>query len=99
MTVSKVVNAATFGVTPLVAGSLGTLMGSNLAGKNVAVTFDGLPATLLYTGASQINLQVPAGLAAKTSASLVVTVDGVSSAPQTVVLAPAWPSRVCRRVS
>jgi uncharacterized protein (TIGR03437 family) len=67
-------------------------MGSNLAGKNVAVTFDGLPATLLYTGATQINLRVPAGLASKTSASMVVTVDGVSSAPQVVALAPAWPS-------
>ena len=66
--------------------------GTNLAGKNGAVTFDDLPATLLYTGASQINLQVPAGLAAKTSASLVVNVDGVTSVPQTVVLAPAWPA-------
>src|ERR1700682_5923321 len=36
--VSKVVNAATFEVTPLVAGSLGTLMGSHFAGKNVWVT-------------------------------------------------------------
>jgi uncharacterized protein (TIGR03437 family) len=90
--VSKVVNAATFEPTPLVAGSLGTVMGSHLAGKNVAVTFDGNPATLLYTSETQINLQVPAQVAGKTSASLVVTVDGVSSTPVTVVIAPAWPS-------
>jgi uncharacterized protein (TIGR03437 family) len=90
--VSKVVNAATFAATPLVAGSLGTLMGSHLAGKSVAVTFDGSPATLLYSSDTQINLQVPAALGSKTSANLVVTVDGVSSAPFPVTLAPAWPA-------
>jgi len=90
--VSKVVNAATFDATPLVAGSLGTVMGSHLSGQNVAVTFDGSPANLLYTSDSQINLQVPLTLGAKTSASMIVTVDGVSSTPVTVTLAPAWPS-------
>jgi len=92
VTVSKVVNAATFQATPLVAGSLGTLMGSHLSGKIVAVTLDGLPASLLYTSDTQINFQVPAGLGAKTSATLVVTADGSSSAPVVVALAPAWPS-------
>jgi uncharacterized protein (TIGR03437 family) len=90
--VSRVVNAATFDNTPLVAGSLGTVMGSNLSGQNVSVTFDGLAAKLLYTGASQINLQVPAGLSGKNSATMIVTVDGAASAPQTVILSPAWPS-------
>jgi uncharacterized protein (TIGR03437 family) len=56
------------------------------------VTFDGTPATLLYTGDSQINLQVPAGLAQKPSANVVVTVDGISSAPLAVTLAPSWPA-------
>ncbi len=91
-TVNAVVNAATFAVTPLVPGSLGTLLGANLSGKLVSVTFDGSPATLLYVGASQINLQVPASLGSKTSATLVVTVDGSSSAPQVVALAPVWPA-------
>jgi uncharacterized protein (TIGR03437 family) len=92
VTVTSVVNAATFAVTPLVPGSLGTLLGANLAGKNVSVTFDGSVATLLYVGATQINLQVPPSLGSKTSATLVVTVDGSSSAPQTVALAPVWPA-------
>ncbi len=90
--VSKVVNAATFDATPLVAGSLGTVMGSHLAGKSVAVTFDGSPANLLYTSDTQINLQVPSQMIGKTSANLVVTADGVSSTPVAVALAPAWPS-------
>jgi uncharacterized protein (TIGR03437 family) len=92
VTVAAVVNAANFAVTPLVPGSLGTLFGANLSGKNVSVTFDGSAATLLYVGATQINLQVPASLGSKTSASLVVTVDGSSSAPLTVALAPVWPA-------
>jgi uncharacterized protein (TIGR03437 family) len=92
VTVNSVVNAATFAVTPLVPGSLGTLLGANLSGKLVSVTFDGSAATLLYVGATQINLQVPASLGSKTSASLVVTVDGSSSAPLTVALTPVWPA-------
>jgi uncharacterized protein (TIGR03437 family) len=92
VTVTCVVNAATFAVTPLVPGSLGTLLGANLSGKSVSVTFDGTAATLLYVGASQINFQVPASLGSKTSTTLVVTVDGSSSAPQVVALASVWPA-------
>jgi uncharacterized protein (TIGR03437 family) len=92
VTVNAVVNAATFAVTPLVPGSLGTLFGANLSGKSVSATFDGDAATLLYAGATQIDFQVPASLGSKTSASLVVTVDGASSTPQTVALAPVWPA-------
>ena len=92
VTVGKVVNAATLDATPLVAGSLATVFGTNLSGKAVAVTFDGVAASLLYTSATQINLQVPAGLGSKTSAAMVVTVDGTSSAPITVTLSPAWPA-------
>jgi len=89
--VSKVINSATLDVTPLVSGSLGTLIGSHLNGKSVTATFDGSPASLLYTSDTQINLQVP-DLGSKNSASLVVTVDGTSSLPVTVPLSPAWPS-------
>jgi uncharacterized protein (TIGR03437 family) len=92
VTVSSVVNAATFTQTPLVAGSLATVMGKNFTGKNVAVTIDGTQATLLYTSDSQINLVVPASLASKTQANLVVTVDGISSAPAAVTFAAAWPA-------
>jgi len=92
VTVSSVVNAATFTPTPMVPGSLGTVIGKNLAGKNVAASFDGAAATLLYTSDSQINLQVPAALASKSTANLVVTVDGASSAPVAVSIAPAWPA-------
>ena len=90
--VTEVINAATYDVTPLVAGSLGTLKGTHLSGQDVKVSMGGANATLLYTSDSQINFQAPAALAGKTSADLVVTVDGVSSAARPVVLSPAWPS-------
>ena len=68
-------------------------MGSNFSGKSVSVTFDGQVASLLYTSPTQINLVVPQSLGtSNTAANLVVTVDGVASAPQLVQLAPAWPS-------
>jgi uncharacterized protein (TIGR03437 family) len=91
ISVTQVLNAATFERTPLVSGSLTTVMGSHLSGKNVAVTFDGKASTLLYTSDTQINLQVP-DLGDKAAASLVVTVDGASSPAQTLTLAPAWPA-------
>jgi uncharacterized protein (TIGR03437 family) len=90
--VNQVLNAATYQPSPLVPGSLATLMGTHFSGKSVAVTFDGASATLLYSGDTQINLQVPASLGSKTSASIVVTVDGVSSAPVMAPLAAAWPA-------
>jgi len=92
VTVAKIVNAATFEPTPLVAGSLGTAMGTNLAGKAVAVTLDGQAADVLYDSATQINFVVPAAVRGKSSASLVATVDGTASTAQTVILAPAWPA-------
>ena len=92
VTISSILNAATLQSTPLVPGSLGTVMGSNLSGKMVTVTFDGLSADILYSSATQINLQVPDALAGKNSSTLVVTADGNSSAPQTVVLAATWPA-------
>jgi uncharacterized protein (TIGR03437 family) len=88
--ISEVVNAATFQPGPLVAGSLGTVTGSNLAGKHVSVTFSSVPAQLLYTSRTQINLRVPVDLGFMQSAQMVVTVDG-QVATTTVPLAIVSP--------
>jgi len=90
-TITAAVNAATFAAGPLVPGSLATLTGTNLAGNNVTVTFDGIAAQILYDSPAQINLLVPASLAPKTSTQLVVTNGGNSSPPQTINLAPFSP--------
>jgi uncharacterized protein (TIGR03437 family) len=89
--IQSAVNAATFATGPLAPGSIATLMGSQFAGKNVSVTFNGIPGQVLFSNATQINLVVPASLGDATSAQVVVTVDGVASAPFTVSLAPFAP--------
>jgi len=89
--ITMVENAASFAQVPVVPGSLTTIMGSALAGKNVSVTFNGLLATISYNSATQINLLVPLGLGAQTSAQVVVIVDGAISAPVTVQVAPFEP--------
>ncbi len=91
ISVTSVTNAATLTTGPLVAGSLGTIKGVNLGGTNVAVTFDGITAPVLFKNATQINFQVPPALAAKATAQLVVTTDGISTKPQAVTLAAAAP--------
>lgn len=90
--IRALVNAATFREGPIAPGSLVSLFGSRLAGASVAVNFDGMPARLLYVSASQINLQAPPELIGKTSAQVVVTVDGIASAPYSVALAAVAPS-------
>jgi uncharacterized protein (TIGR03437 family) len=90
--VTSIVNSASLLAGPLVAGSLATVFGSNFAGTHVSVSFDGAPATLLYTGPTQINFQVPESLAGETSSLVMVTVDGRSSAPQEVALAVVAPA-------
>jgi len=86
-----VINAASFAQAPVVPGSLATITGSALTGKNVSVSFNGLPATVLFSNASQINLLVPQSLASLSSAQLSVTVDGQTSLPVTVPVAPFEP--------
>jgi uncharacterized protein (TIGR03437 family) len=75
-----------------VPGSLSTVFGSNFSGKSVSASFDGAPASISFSNASQINLLVPSALGSTSSSQLVVTVDGTSSAPYTVTLAPFAPA-------
>ncbi|MBI3933566.1 MAG: hypothetical protein HY316_02670 [Acidobacteria bacterium] len=60
---------------------------TNLFGTRVSFNFSGgsIDAPLLYISPLQINAQVPAGLAPG-SASVTVTVDGATSAPQVVTI-------------
>ncbi len=89
--ITSVVNAASFAQAPVVPGSLATIMGSALTGKNVTASFNGLAATVVFSNATQINLLVPAALASLISAQLSVSVDGQTSLPMTVPVAPFEP--------
>ena len=90
-TVTAIVNAATFAPGALAPGSIATVMGNNFSGAGLAVTFDGLPAQILFSNATQINLVVPAALQLKTSTQMIVQAGGVSSTPQAVTLTPFAP--------
>jgi uncharacterized protein (TIGR03437 family) len=87
----SVVNAASYAQAPVVAGSLATILGSALTGKNVSASFNGLAATVSFSNATQINLLVPQALASLSSAQLSVTVDGQTSLPVTVPVAQFEP--------
>ena len=86
-TVTSIVNAATFATGPAVPGSIVTLIGSQLGGKNVTVGFSGTNAQVLYDSNTQINAIVPAGLGNQMSAQLALIIDGNDSVPQAVPLA------------
>lgn len=88
--VQSAVNAATFAAGPLTPGSIATLMGTAFSAQNESVTFNGLPAQVLFSNATQINLVVPAGLTG-TTAQVVVSVNGAAGAPLTVNLTPFSP--------
>jgi uncharacterized protein (TIGR03437 family) len=89
--ITSVLNGATFAAGPLVRGSFGTIKGTNLSGQNTTVTFDGVASTMVYTSSDQLNFLVPAQMSPRSSAQVVVTVDGLAGAAQTVQLADVAP--------
>jgi uncharacterized protein (TIGR03437 family) len=73
-------------------------MGSGFQGGNLMVTLDGAPAQVLSSSDNRIDLLVPGALAAKASAQLAVVVNGSSSAPQQIALAPFAPGIFADRI-
>jgi uncharacterized protein (TIGR03437 family) len=99
-----VVNAASY-LRKLAPGSLFSIFGSGLATQSLkaerfplpyrlgeaSVTIGGKPAPLLYVSPGQINAQVPYEVVEDEAAPVVVTVNGVSSAADTVPVLLATP--------
>jgi len=100
-----IVNAASFEAgKPVSAGSLVAILGNDLAPglaqadsvplstslANVSVTFNGIAAPLDFVAAGQINAQLPYEVGTGT-VNVVVTRNGVPSAPQQVVVNPVAP--------
>jgi uncharacterized protein (TIGR03437 family) len=78
-----VVNAASFAAGPVASGEIITIFGTNLTDK---VTFDNIPATLVFASPTQINVTVPFAL---TAPSTMIQVG--SSVPVKLDVAPSAP--------
>ncbi|MGD1098213.1 MAG: choice-of-anchor D domain-containing protein [Bryobacteraceae bacterium] len=94
-----VVNSASF-QSPLTRGEMATIFGSNFATGSttaqasslplpfylagVSVTVAGTPAPLLFVSATQINFQVPFEVSSGIASNVVVTANGIASAPVAV---------------
>jgi uncharacterized protein (TIGR03437 family) len=88
-TIQNVGNAASFQYGTVAPGSYAVIFGVNLQGvSTTTVTFNGVPATVVYTSPGQINVIVPTNIT-NTVASVVVTADGNPSNPFRVTLANA----------
>ena len=85
-------NAARPDLTTVSPGSLAIVNGSNLKGKDVAVTFDGIAAPILSGDDRSISVQVPGSLRAPATSQLQVTVDGEKSVPLAVPVAELAPA-------
>jgi uncharacterized protein (TIGR03437 family) len=88
-TSAGLVSAATFQQGALAPGSLVSLFGLNLNGATVR--FDAVSAPILFASASQLNLQVPWELQGKSTSSVTVTVNSITSSPQSIALGLADP--------
>jgi uncharacterized protein (TIGR03437 family) len=90
----EIVSLFGYGIGPATGVSAaGSVLPNELAG--VQVSFNGLPAPLLYVQSDQINAQVPWELAGQTSATVLVSWPGVASTGTPVVVTPSLPGIFC----
>ena len=100
-----VVNGGSFSQQPPAPASIGSLFGVNLASSTVASTtlllptllggvsvqINGISVPLFFVSSTQINFQFPWELLGQSQVSITVTVNGLTSMPQTVTLSPLAP--------
>ena len=82
-------NAAPFPLGTVAPGEIVSIFGSSL-GPAPTVTFDGIPAPVLYASANQINAVVPYGIVS-TSTQMTVQFNGQSYGPVAMPVAAAVP--------
>ena len=71
-----VVNAASLATGAIAPGEIITVFGTGFDKTNTQLLFDGQPATLFFTSATQINALAPASLTANSTTAMSVVVDG-----------------------
>jgi trimeric autotransporter adhesin len=84
-------NAASLAVGPIAPGEIITIFGAGFDASNTQLLFDGQPATLFYTSATQINALAPATLAPNTNTNMSIVVDGAGVASSAVAVVAAAP--------
>lgn len=101
-----VVNGGTFGNQPPAPASIGSLFGTNLAAApllapilplptslgGLSIQINGILAPLFFVSPTQVNFQFPWELRGQLQVTIIITVNGQTSAPQTVTLAPVAPA-------
>jgi uncharacterized protein (TIGR03437 family) len=73
-----VVNAASLAAGAIVPGEIITVFGTGFDATNTQLLFDGVPATLFYVSATQINALAPPSLAENSTATMSIVVDGAT---------------------
>jgi uncharacterized protein (TIGR03437 family) len=87
----SVVNGASLAPGPIAPGEIVSVFGSGFDPAHTQLLFDGAPATLFYTGATQINALAPASLAVNSSITISVTANGTPIAEALTPVAAAAP--------
>jgi len=87
VTIQNVGNAASFTYGAVTPGSYAVIFGLNL--QNGTVSFNGVPGTVTYTSATQINVIVPSNLTGQGNAAVVVTasLNGVQTPSNSFIVA------------
>jgi uncharacterized protein (TIGR03437 family) len=83
-------NTAPFPLGTVAPGEIVSVFGSSLGSGAPTVTFDGIPAPVLYAGANQINAVVPYGVGSA-STQMTVQFNGQSYGPIAMPVAAAVP--------
>jgi uncharacterized protein (TIGR03437 family) len=92
-TSSSVVNAASYVAGAVAPGEIVTVFGSNFGTQSdTQVSFDNVPATLVYVTATQLAATVPYSVAGAQRTVMVVTSNGVSSTPVSLNVTDAVPA-------
>jgi uncharacterized protein (TIGR03437 family) len=86
-----VANAASLAAGSIAPGEIITVFGTGFATSSTQLLFDGKPATLFYTSATQINALAPVSLAANSTATVSIVVNGAAIAGSAVPVVAAAP--------
>jgi uncharacterized protein (TIGR03437 family) len=88
-----VVNAASYASGGVAPGEIVTVFGTNFGTMaNTSVTFDNVPATLVYITATQLAATVPYSVSGAQKTAMIIASNGVSSTPVSLNVTDAVPA-------